>query len=131
MFRKIAMIAVPTAAFALMLCAANDSASQAFARGGRGGSFSHSGNFNHFGHFNHYWGNSYRYGWGYPSYYGYNYSYPTYACSYCYQQPSYEYSYSYPSSYSYGYSSPYWGWGYGRYGHNFHGGFGGGHDRRR
>ena len=123
MFRKIAMIAVPTAAFALMLCAASDSSSQAFARGMGGGmhssshNFGHFNHFNNFGHYNRYWGSYYGYGYGYPSYgYSYGYSYPTY-CSYCYGYPSYcGYSYGYPS-YGYGYFPSYWG--YGRYGHNF------------
>ena len=104
MFRKIAMIAVPTAAFALMLCATGDSASQAFARGNGGhGNFS-SHNFGHFNHFNRYWGTItatagairptlqlrlqlpdvlqllrlvlFGYSYSYPSYYGY--SYPSY-----------------------------------------------------
>jgi hypothetical protein len=143
MFRKIAMIAVPTAAFALMLCATGDSTSQAFAREGRGGgghfsSYRSGHNFNHYGRFgNRYWGSSYGYNWGYPSYSGYSYSYPSYSsdsysspsyCSYCY--PSYSgYSYSYPSyGYGYGHGGSHWGWGYGRYGHNFGGHNFGGHD---
>lgn len=111
MFRKIAMIAVPTAAFALILCATGDSASQAFARGiGGHGHFS-SHNFGHFNHFG-YWGGYRGYGWGYPSYGypSYGYSYPTY-CSDC------SYGYSYPSYYGYSYPS-YYGWGYRHYGFN-------------
>jgi hypothetical protein len=63
MFRKIMIVAIPTAAFVLTLFVTDNSSSQAFARGGvRGGH-----NFGHRG-YGRYFRSSYRYGWGYPSY---------------------------------------------------------------
>jgi hypothetical protein len=132
MFRKIAMIAVPAAAFALMVCAADNSSSQAFARGGRGGhGFHNSGHFR--GYHNRYFGRYF--GWGYPSYYGYD--YPGYAYGTVYEPTAPVVTAavtpvcsSCETGYSYGYPS-YGGWGYGRYRNHFHGGFHGrgGHGR--
>ena len=130
MFRKIAMIAVPAAAFALMICATDNSGSQAFARGGRGGHGMHSSG--HFrGHHNRYFGRYY--GWGYPSYYGYG--YPSYGYgAVCESQAPVVTAEVTPvcsceTGYSYGYPSY---WGYGGYRNYFHGGFHGrgGHGRR-
>jgi hypothetical protein len=76
MFRKITIAAVSVTAFALMLCGNDNSASQAFARGGRGGHGVHRGHggrgfHNHRGYYNRNYGRSF--GWGYPSYYAYGY----------------------------------------------------------
>ncbi len=66
MFRKITIAAVSATAFALMICGNGNSASQAFARGGRGGHGVHSVD-NHRGYHNRFYGRYF--GWGYPSYY--------------------------------------------------------------
>jgi hypothetical protein len=118
MFRKILLSAVPVAALALMLCGTDNSASQAFAKGSRGGhgmrNFSHRGEHNRY--FGRYWG------WGYPYYVGYG--YPSYDCNLCQPQPPVVTASvtpvcptcepvsdcCYPS---------YWGWGYGRYRDHF------------
>jgi hypothetical protein len=116
MFRKIIMVAVPAMAFVLTLFVTDNSSSQAFARGGRGG---HGFARNHRGfgrHFRH----SYRYGWGYPSY-GYDgYEAPVYepvapVCATC--EPSY-------GTVDSGYASY---WGYRNYRNHYHGRFHGGH----
>jgi|HubBroStandDraft_6_1064221.scaffolds.fasta_scaffold43475_2 hypothetical protein len=75
MFRKITLAVVPTAAFALMIFAADNTASQAFAKGGRG----YQGVHNHGEFHNRYFGRSY--GWGYPYSYSYNYGTPVCECS--------------------------------------------------
>ena len=123
MFRKIAMLAVPAAAFALILCATDNSASQAFARGKRRPRAFLCRITSAISTTSPLLGQHYRYGWGYPypTATATGYSYPTY-CSYC------------DSSYSgvrYGYPCvlrlqlpAYYGWGYGRYGHDFDRNFG-------
>ena len=121
MFRKIAMAALPAAAFALIVCATDNSASQAFAKGERGGRGSH--NFRHDHRFNNrYFG---RYGWGYPTYYA-NES-PACGCGVVCQPevvtapvPVAETPVCTTCApvYSDGYA-PYWGWGYGRYRDHF------------
>jgi|HubBroStandDraft_6_1064221.scaffolds.fasta_scaffold64141_1 hypothetical protein len=72
MFRKMMMVAVPAMAFVLTLVVTDNSSSQAFARGGRGGH----GYARNYGGFGRHFGNSYRYGWGYPSYGYYGYQAP-------------------------------------------------------
>ena len=69
MFRKILIAVVPAAAVALMLCASDNSASQAFAKGVRGGE----------GHGRHEMHNRHDYRF-YGRYFGCE--YPTYACQY-------------------------------------------------
>ena len=68
MFRQITLLVVPAALMALMLCAADNSVSQAFAKGGMSGKGEHGfHNFNNRRDFhNRYYGRYY--GWGYPSY---------------------------------------------------------------
>jgi hypothetical protein len=61
MFRKILLVAVPTLACVMTLIVADNSSSQAFAKGGRGFSQNHRS-------YGRYFGNSHRYGWGYRSY---------------------------------------------------------------
>ncbi|HUE16326.1 MAG TPA: hypothetical protein VMR25_19285 [Planctomycetaceae bacterium] len=89
MFRKLTMVAVPTMALVLTLFVTDNSASQAFAKGGaRGGQrmgHNHRGFNRNFRHFNRYGS---RYGWGYPSYGFYGYEAPVYepvvaACASC------------------------------------------------
>ncbi len=135
MFRKIGMLAIPAAAFALIVCATDNSASQAFAKGiGRGGHGPVVRNGHrdfHRGHYGRY------FGWGYP--YSYGYGYP--ACGYgvaCEQPAPIVTASVIPAVTTCEpvYGGGYWGWGYGRYrfNHHFRGGRGhmshGGHGRR-
>ncbi len=74
MFRKIMMVAVPATAFVLTLFVTDNSSTQAFAKGGRGGHGFARGHRGFGRNFRH----SYRYGygWGYPSYGYYGYEAP-------------------------------------------------------
>jgi hypothetical protein len=73
MFRKLTLVAIPAAAFALTLFASVDSASQAFAKGGKGGPSAkhfgmnreHRGNFRKDFRYNRYWD---RLGYSYPTF---------------------------------------------------------------
>jgi len=95
MSRKLTLAAVPAMALALTFLAADQSSSQAFARGGHGGHGGHHGGHhghhghhgNHYAHRGHHrsWG---RYGWGYGGYGSYDWGYPSYSY---WSYPSYGY----------------------------------------
>jgi hypothetical protein len=68
MFRKFTIAAVPALMFALAAFSTNDSASQAFAKGGRGGNGSRQGYAQNHRGFNRDFRQNHRYGWGNGNY---------------------------------------------------------------